>query len=127
MFGKTQKPWDAISRVGLNLLRMFSIAIPAVSSTIWASSKVLRSASKSASSTWASVRVMRSAYSRARRSSSPKRSDSRQSASAAIFSAPFSSSYAPYELMSSQNGQPLIAATRAFTRAWSAGGIRPDS
>ncbi len=106
---------------------MFSIAIPAVSSTICASSKTLRSASKSASSTRSSVRVMRSAYSSARRSSSLKRSDSRQVARASILAAPFSSSYAPYELMSSQNGQPLIAATRAFTRAWSAGGIRPDS
>src|SRR5262252_7122827 len=48
---RTQKPWLSIWSGTLNLLRKFSRATAAVSSTIWASSKCPRSLAKSSSLT----------------------------------------------------------------------------
>jgi hypothetical protein len=107
-----QKPCASIRSGGLNLLRKFSIAIAAVSSTTWASVKRSRSRAKNASSTDCPVVVMRSAYSSARRSDSSNRVLVRQSRISASFSAPPSCSVARTELMSIQKGQPLIVATR---------------
>jgi hypothetical protein len=59
--GTTQKPCASTPRVGLNLLRKFSKAIAAVSSTICASVNCFLSSVKKASSTCWSVWVMRSA------------------------------------------------------------------
>lgn len=107
-----QKPWASMASGGLNLLRKFSMAMAAVSSTTWASVKWARSWSKKAWSTFWSVWVMRSAYSSASRSAGLNSVLVRQSRTSASFSDPPSCSVARTELMSIQKGQPLIVATR---------------
>lgn len=59
--GSMQNPWASTRSGALNLLRKFSMAIPAVSSTSWASLNAARKASNKASSTVSPVVVMRSA------------------------------------------------------------------
>src|SRR5262249_10623459 len=55
LLGTMQKPWASMPSDGLNLLRKFSSATAAVSSTIWASVKCCLSSAKKVSSTWRSV------------------------------------------------------------------------
>ena len=107
-----QKPCASMPSGGLNFERKFSMAMAAVSSTICGSVKCFFSSAKKASSTFWPVVVMRSAYSSASRSMGLKSLLSRQSRTSASFSAPPSLSTTRAELMSVQNGQPLMVATR---------------
>src|SRR5205823_13162904 len=66
--GRTQKPWLSMPRATLNLLRKFSRATAAVSSTTCASEKCRRASANSSSVTFWPVIVMASAKASAARS-----------------------------------------------------------
>ena len=107
-----QKPCASMPSAGLNLLRKFSIAIAAVNSTSCGSVKCFFNSANKASSTFWPVMVMRSAYSSAARSIGLNSLLSRQASTSPSFSVPPSVSVTRTELMSIQNGQPLMVATR---------------
>ena len=112
LVGTMQNPWASMPSAGLNLLRKFSMAIAAVSSTICASVNCVLRRANSASSTLRPVIVMHSAYSSASRSSALNSVLSRHARTSPSLSVPPSVSVSLTELMSIQNGQPLSVATR---------------
>jgi hypothetical protein len=97
---------------GLSLERKFSSAMAAVSSTICDSVKWPRSRANSSSSTFSPVMVMRSAYSNASRSIGENSALVRHSGTCRIVSSVAPARIPLDALMSIQNGQPLMSATR---------------
>src|SRR3989442_1910995 len=108
----TQNPCASMPSAVLNLLRKFSSAIAAVSSTICASLKWRRSRPWSASVTRCPVTVIASAYSIAAFSLAEKSGLVAAVATCAIFSCDAPACIPRDALTSIQKGHPLMSATR---------------
>ncbi|PYN58624.1 MAG: hypothetical protein DMD94_00415 [Candidatus Rokuibacteriota bacterium] len=107
-----QNPCASMPSATLNFERKFSRAAAAVSSTICASEKWVRTRANSASSTRRPVTVIASAYSSAAFSRSLKRSLVSASGTCAILASDAPACIPRDALMSIQKGQPLMSATR---------------
>ena len=109
----TQNPCASMPSATLNLLRKFSSATAAVSSTICASEKCARTRAKSSSPTFWPVMVIASAYVERRLLALVEERAGRGRGDLARSSSSVAPACIPRDaLMSIQNGQPLIRATR---------------
>jgi hypothetical protein len=121
--GSRQNPWASMRNAWLNLLRKFSNATCAVSSTISAAEKCSRSDANSPSLvSWPEI-VIPSAKARTFRSSGVKCGLVAYSERCANFSSAIPAACPEAVLMSTQNGHPFREATRTYTRYFRAAGI----